>query len=204
MSETIMIETVVLAQELNLALSEVIEKARESLVRIHSNGSGVGAGSIWHPSGLIVTNAHVVGNRPVKVTLPDGSTHPARVLASDTSKDLAALSLEVEGLPAIELGDSSNLMPGQLVLALGLPLGITGAVASGVVIGLGANLPGVPNPGREWLAVGLSLRPGHSGGPLVDARGRLVGINTMMAGPQVGLAVPVHVVKQFLRRELGS
>lgn len=204
MNETMMSETVDLAQELNLALSEVIEKARESLVRIHSNGSGVGAGSIWHPGGLIVTNAHVVGNRPVKVSLPDGSTHPARVLASDTSKDLAALSLEAERLPAIELGDSSNLMPGQLVLALGHPFGITGAVASGVVIGLGADLPGVPNPGREWVAVGLSLRPGHSGGPLVDAGGRLVGINTMMAGPQVGLAVPVHVVKQFLRRELGS
>ena len=183
MGETMKNETVVLAQELNLGLSEVIEKARESLVRIHSNGSGVGAGSIFHPGGLIVTNAHLVGNRPVKVTLPDGSTHPARVLASDAAKDLAALSLEVEGLPAIELGDSSNLMPGQLVLALGHPFGITGAVASGVVIGLGANLPGVPNPGREWVAAGLSLRPGHSGGPLVDARGRLVEINTMMAGP---------------------
>jgi S1-C subfamily serine protease len=59
-------------------------------------------------------------------------------------------------------------------------------------------------PGREWIAVSLHLRPGHSGGPLVDVQGRLVGINTMMAGPEVGLAVPVHVVKTFLRRALGS
>ncbi len=60
------------------------------------------------------------------------------------------------------------------------------------------------HPAREWIAVSLELRPGHSGGPLVDVQGRLVGVNTMMAGPEVGMAVPVHVVKEFLRQELGT
>jgi len=71
------------------------------------------------------------------------------------------------------------------------------------VIGCGSELPEMPHAGREWVAVSAHLRPGHSGGPLLDARGRLVGINTMMAGPEVGLAVPVHVLKAFLRQAAG-
>jgi serine protease Do len=113
------------------------------------------------------------------------------------------LAVEAERLPAIELGDSRSLVPGQWVLALGHPLGLSGAATAGIVIGAGSDLPEAPGPGREWVAVSLSLRPGHSGGPLVDVQGRLVGINTMMAGPEVGMAVPVQVVKEFLRRKLG-
>jgi S1-C subfamily serine protease len=79
---------------------------------------------------------------------------------------------------------------------------VTGATTAGVVIGQGAELPDRPAFGREWLAVGLHYRPGHSGGPLVDSFGRLVGINTVMVGPDVGLAVPVHEVKEFLKTSL--
>ena len=193
-----------LLQQLNLEMSETIEKVRKSLVQVRSGGRGFGAGSIWHGDGLIVTNAHVVGTRSVSVSLPDGSILAARLLARDDRVDVAALSVDTVGLPTIDLGDSRDLYPGEWVMALGHPLGVPGAAAAGVVIGSGADLPETPGSERDWIAVSLSLRPGHSGGPLVDAQGFLVGINTLMAGPEVGMVVTVHVVKEFLRRELGS
>jgi S1-C subfamily serine protease len=192
-----------LLQQLNLEMSAVVENVRRSLVQITNGRRGTGAGTIWHADGLIVTNAHVVGRRSLRVTLPDGRTLPVRLLARDASRDLAALAVDATGLPTSELGQSKQLQPGQWVLALGHPWGVAGAVTAGVVIGVGPP-PEMPLPQRELIQVGLCLRPGHSGGPLVDVHGRLVGINTMMAGPEVGLAVPVHVVKTFLRQALGS
>lgn len=192
-----------LLQQLNLEMSAVVENVRCSLVQITNGRRGAGAGTIWHADGLIVTNAHVVGRRSLRVTLPDGRTLPVRLLARDASRDLAALAVDATGLPTSELGQSKQLQPGQWVLALGHPWGVAGAVTAGVVIGVGPP-PEMPLPQRELIQVGLRLRPGHSGGPLVDVHGRLVGINTMMAGPEVGLAVPVHVVKTFLRQALGS
>jgi serine protease Do len=192
-----------LLQQLNLEMSAVVENVRRSLVQITNGQRGTGAGTIWHADGLIVTNAHVVGRRSLRATLPDGRTLPVRLLARDASCDLAALAVDATGLPTSELGQSKQLQPGQWVLALGHPWGVAGAVTAGVVIGVGPP-PEMPLPQRELIQVGLRLRPGHSGGPLVDVHGRLVGINTMMAGPEVGLAVPVHVVKTFLRQALGS
>lgn len=136
------------------------------------------------------------------VVLPDGQTLPARVLARDPGHDLAALGVKASGLPAVELGDSRGLYPGQWVLALGHPWGVAGAVTAGVVAGVDARLPEMPLADWDWIAVSLHLRPGHSGGPLVDEAGWLVGINTIMAGPDVGLAVPVYVAKDFLGRAL--
>jgi len=156
----------------------------------------------------VVSGADRRAGEKLTVTLPDGSTHPARLLARDTGQDLAALSVDItgdaDGLTPVVLGDSRDLEPGQWVMALGHPWGVAGGATGGAVIGFGDDLPETPSQGREWIAVGLCLRPGHSGGPLVDAQGRLVGICTMMAGPQVGMAVPVHTAKEFLRRELGT
>lgn len=190
--------------KLNLNLGELVENAKGSLVVIRSGGRGVGAGSIWHPSGLVITNAHVTAQGSLMVSLPCGTELPARVLASDKEQDIAVLEIDAQDLPVIELGDSKGLAAGQWVMAMGHPLGVHGAVSKGVVIEVGSNLPEAPGNGREWIAASLSLRPGHSGGPLLDARGRMVGINTIMAGPNVGLAVPVHVVKKFLKEKLGS
>ena len=153
----------------------------------------------WHADGLVVTNAHVVQRGPLQVVLADGRRLPARLIAQDERLDVAALSIDASGLPTIPLGESTALRPGQLVMAAGHPWGVEGAVATGVVIGTGDE----PDR-RELVAVSLSLRPGNSGGPLTDARGRLVGINAMVTGPEVGLAVPVHVVKRFLKRALGT
>ena len=197
-----------LLEQLNAELSTVTEGVRRSLVQIRNGRRGSGAGTIWHPDGLILTNAHVVGRRSLQVSLPNGLAQsaqvlPARLLAYSRTLDLAALSVDANSLPAIELGNSRELQPGQWVLAMGHPWGVTGAATAGVVIDVGLP-PEMPGLGRELIQVDLPLRPGYSGGPLVDAHGRLVGINTMMAGPEVGLAVPVYEVKRFLRRALGS
>ena len=150
----------------------------------------------------MITNAHVLQQYPTpNVILPDGRTLPARVLAQDTKRDLAALAITANGLPTIELGNSNQLQPGQWVLAMGHPWGVLGAVSAGIIIDTGQP-PEIPGYQGELIQVSLHLRPGHSGGPLVDTQGRLVGINTMIAGPEVGLAIPLHVVKNFLREKL--
>ncbi|OGO10241.1 MAG: hypothetical protein A2Z66_02245 [Chloroflexi bacterium RBG_13_66_10] len=129
--------------------------------------------------------------------------HEARVLAVDEERDLAALAVEASGLPAVELGSARDLRAGQWVLAIGHPWGLEGAVTSGVVIGVG-ELPGLPAGGREMVAASLHLRPGDSGGVLVDAEGRVVGINTMMAGLDLGLAISVDEAKRFAKQALGT
>ena len=151
-----------------------------------------------------MTNAHVLQRSAAVVNLRDGRRLPAKVLAYDGPQDLAALMVEAHGLPSAELGDSTALQPGQWVFAIGHPWGVRGAVTGGVVIGVGPHGRGPGGGERELIAANLQLRPGHSGGPLVDDRGRLVGINAMMNGPDLGLAVPAHVAVEFLRRALGS
>jgi serine protease Do len=195
-----------LLQQLNDDLTNVVTDVRRSLVQVMDNRGGAGAGTIWHSDGLIVTNAHVVArSNNIRVGLPDGRVFPAKVLARDNEHDLAALSIEASGLPTIEPGDSRSLHPGHWVMALGHPWGVMDAVTGGIVIGSGEDLIELSaSTGREWVAVSLHLRPGHSGGPLVDVNGRIVGINTLMTGPDVGAAVPVDVVKRFLKRVLGS
>jgi serine protease Do len=198
-------------EQVNDELSTVVTRARSALVQISNGSGGNGAGTIWHPAGLIVTNAHVVTqftrrgaslSRTLTVTLPDGRALPATVLAADPERDLAALSVLAEDLPTIELGNSRALQPGDWVMAVGHPWGVEGAVTGGIVIGIGSALPELPQSGKDWIAVSLHMRPGHSGGPLVDVDGRLVGINTMIAGPDVGFAIPLHEVKAFLKRAL--
>jgi serine protease Do len=187
---------------LDLEVEEITERVRRSLVQIRNGRGGAGAGAIWHPDGLILTNAHVVGRR-AEVVVANGAEREAKVLAIDRQRDLAALSVEVDGLTAIELGSARRLRAGEWVLAVGHPWGLEGAATSGVVIGVG-DLPGLPQGGGEMVAASLHLRPGDSGGVLVDAEGRLVGINTMMAGPNLGLAVSVDEAKRFARRALGT
>jgi S1-C subfamily serine protease len=111
--------------------------------------------------------------------------------------------VEAANLPTIELGNSQQLRPGDWVMALGHPWGVLGAATAGIVIDIGQP-PEMPRYRGKLIQVSLHLRPGHSGGPMVDVRSRLVGINTMIAGPEVGLAIPLHTVKEFLQETLGS
>jgi serine protease Do len=199
-------------QQLSDEMAEAAAGLRRSLVQITDGRGSIGAGTIWHADGLVITNAHVVSGRDrrgmiqvrrMSVVLHDERELPAQVLAVDTENDLAALAVDAVNLPVITPGDSRSLRPGQWVMAIGHPWGVRDGLTAGVVIGAGGNLPEMP-PGREWIALNLQLRPGHSGGPLVDTAGRLVGINTMITGPEVGFAIPSHVVKGFLKESLGS
>jgi len=199
-------------QQLSDQMAGVATQVQNTLVQVTDGRGSIGAGTIWHSDGLIVTNAHVVTERDrrglvqqrqLSVILPDGRTLPASILAIDEANDLAALAVNAQDLPVIEPGDSQALRPGEWVMALGHPWDVRDSMTAGVVIGAGNNLPEM-QPGREWIALNLTLRPGHSGGPLVNTDGHLVGINTMISGPEVGFAVPSHVVKNFLKEALGA
>jgi serine protease Do len=186
-------------------MAQLARDARDSVVRIVGRDGSLGAGTIWHSEGLIVTNAHVVHGRSVEVLLAaDEKPYTATVLAEDTQQDIAALAVDTLGksLPTIRLGDSRRLRVGQWVMALGHPWGVRYSLTAGSLIGFGGDLPEMQT-GREWLALGLHLRPGHSGGPLLNADGELIGINTMITGPEVGFAIPVHIVKAFLKESVG-
>jgi S1-C subfamily serine protease len=182
--------------------ADVIDSVAKSLTRVKNGRHGVGAGAIWHAQGLVVTNAHVAGGGPLKVELHDGRAFDAEILAVDRERDLAALRIPADGLPTIQLADSRAVRPGQWVMAVGHPYGVLGAVTGGVVIGMGRQWPEMPHARQDWLVVSLRMRPGHSGGPLVDVHGRLLGINTMINGPDVGFAIPTHVVVETLRQML--
>ncbi|MBM3123031.1 MAG: hypothetical protein FJZ97_12740, partial [Chloroflexi bacterium] len=191
--------TAALLESLQEDLASIAAGARLSMVQVRSGRDGAGTGTIVASDGQIVTNAHVARHGRLQVVLQDGRRVDATLEAVEPLLDLALLTVRVPGLPAIPLGSSGQLRSGELVLSLGHPWGVEGGATLGVVIGVGADLPENPQPWRELVAVSLHLRPGHSGGPPIDTRGRLLGINTMMAGPQVGLAVPVDAVDRFLR-----
>lgn len=191
-------------ERLNAALAEVCDRVCASVVQVRDESRGAGAGTIWHAEGLIVTNAHVVHQGPLKVALSDGRVLDARLLARDEQHDLAALAVEASDLPTIELGSARRMHPGQWVMALGHPWGVANAVTEGVLIGVGRQLPELPLASQDWVVADLHLRPGNSGGPLVDAHGRLIGVNTLMNSSGVGVAVSVEAVKEFLRRALGT
>ncbi|MEW6047668.1 MAG: trypsin-like peptidase domain-containing protein [Bacillota bacterium] len=168
-----------------------------------SRREGIGSGVILDPSGLAVTNYHVVaGAARLFATLQDGRTIEARVLGEDPAHDLALLRLSGSGLPSAALGDSEALEVGQLVIAIGNPLGLEATVTAGVVSATGRTLR-TPNGVMENLIqTDASINPGNSGGPLVDAQGRVVGINTavIMGAQGIGFAVPAAAVRDLLAR----
>lgn len=176
------------------ALHSVVERVRRSTVEIRvRRARESGSGIIWDSAGLVVTNAHVARGRRLGVTLADGRELDGEVIAHDPTRDLAALKLDASGLPSADIGDSDTLRPGELVVAVGNPLGVTGAAAAGVVHRATAHGPF----GRRWIEADVRLAPGNSGGPLSDANGRVVGVNTMIASG-LALAVPSKTVVRFL------
>lgn len=192
------------AQQLNDEIADVVANVQKSVVQIRDQSRGAGAGTIWHADGLIVTNAHVIHHGPLQVALSDGRVLTARLLARDDDRDLAALSIEADNLPVIQPGSGRNLHAGQWVCAVGHPWGVANAATGGILIGVGKHVPELPAAKNDWVIADLHLRPGNSGGPLVDVEGRLIGVNTMMTGMGVGVAVSVDAVKDFLRRALGT
>lgn len=179
---------------LPLGFGGIVEGLRRSTVLIRGHRGGMGSGVIVDADGMIVTNSHVVRSSRLDVQLWDGRTFHAEVKARDAARDLAILSVPASGLSAVPAGDSGILRVGELVVAVGNPLGFIGAVTTGVVHAVGP-LSGL-GP-TSWVQSDLQLAPGNSGGPLADAMGRLVGINTMISG-QLALALPGNVVRRFV------
>ncbi|MDI3340287.1 MAG: trypsin-like peptidase domain-containing protein [Sphaerobacter sp.] len=173
-------------------IGAVAERLRPSVVVV-DNGAGAGAGVIWAADGLVVTNDHVVPGEQARVQLATGETVAGQVVGRDRLNDLAAIRIPRASVPAVPVGDSTALRPGQLVLAIGHPLGLNHALTLGIV----SALPAADEP-RELIRADLALAPGNSGGPLLDAAGRVIGINAMVAAPGVALAVPSHVVGAFV------
>lgn len=185
----------------NDEMAALVEDIQQSLVQITGLQGNLGSGIIWRQDGLIVTNAHVIRDTEVFVTLLDGSFYKARLVAADGELDIAALMIDADGLPTMRIGDSRGVRPGQWVVAVGHPFGVLGSATAGTVIANGAGLPEFGGE-REWIALNLRLRPGHSGGPLVDVNGNTVGINTLITRPEVGFAIPVHLVEAFLQKNM--
>jgi serine protease Do len=164
------------------------------VVEVRAREQGVGSGVIWSADGLIVTNAHVVRGPDIEVILADGSALPASVTARDEEHDLATLQVAASNLPTVMVGDSDSLRVGQLVLAMGNPLGLTRALSLGIVHTVDAG------EGGHWIRADIRLAPGNSGGPLVDGEGRVLGINSMIAGG-LALAIPSSLVSRFVAGE---
>jgi serine protease Do len=172
----------------------VAERLRRATVQVRGRGREGGSGVIWRADGVIITNAHVIRGPRAAVVLADGRAFDAVVTARHPGLDLAALTVGVAGLPAVSVGDSRVLRVGELVFAVGHPLGVTGAFTMGIIHTIG---PPDTLSSRGWIQADVRLAPGNSGGPLADACGRVIGINSMIVRG-LALAVPSHAVERFL------
>ncbi len=165
--------------------------------RTGRQGESLGSGVVFTGDGFLLTNAHVVGSASAgTAAFSDGSTSPFRVVGADPLSDLAVLRTAGQTPPPAVLGEADDLVVGQLVVAVGNPLGLAGSVTAGVISALGRSLPTRSGTAarlvEDVIQTDAALNPGNSGGALADSHARVVGINTAVAGLGVGLAVPVN------------
>ena len=179
--------------------SVLADLLRRAVVEVRSGESGSGTGIVWGGAGLIVTNAHCVPRGVSLEVDSDGRWRAAQVIAYHPRHDLALLSAPSARGPLLELRDSDTLRAGELVFAHGHPLGVRDALAMGVVHTVARDRNNQP----RWIVADVSLAPGNSGGPLVDADGRLVGINSMVVNG-LGVAVPADLVQRFVDRAIAQ
>src|SRR6478736_1510024 len=186
-------------------VTSVAERLRDSVANLRvgrrtrrGRAEGGGSGVVITPDGYLLTSAHVVEGMDGKAqaAFPDGRSFAAEVIGTDPLSDLAVLRAEAGNLETAELGDADALHVGQLVVAIGSPLGFHGSVTAGVVSALGRALPtrsrSTVRLVENVIQTDAALNPGNSGGALADGLGRVVGINTAVAGIGLGLAVPIN------------
>jgi len=189
---------------LSQALADLNSRVQRSLVIVHNGRYGAGAGIIWRSDGYIVTNHHVIARGRIRVTLPDDGEYPASVVAKEPEIDLALLRIEAANLPAALIADARSAQVGQIVLAIGHPWGQRGAVSAGIISGLGNAVVRGRRASIPIIRSDVSLAPGNSGGPLVNAAGGVIGINTMIVGGDLGVAIPSQLVSAFVEEALGE
>lgn len=192
-------------------VTRVAEELRPAVVHLRvgrGNAMGSGSGVLFSDDGLLLTNHHVVGrSKDVRVRLEDGRETTGKVIGNDPWTDLAVVQAEGPGLPVAPLGDSSKLKVGQLVLAIGSPLGFESTVTAGVVSAVGRTLRSISGHLVDnVIQTDAALNPGNSGGPLVDSRGRVIGINTAVIQPAQGIcfAIPINMAKHVLPQLLAN
>jgi serine protease Do len=181
-------------------LTGMSELLRQAVVEVRSGESGSGTGIIWGGAGLVVTNAHCV-RRGAPLQVGDGGKwREAQALAYHPHHDLALLAATSVSGPLLEIRDPDSLRAGELVFAYGHPLGIRDSLAMGVLHAVARDKQ---TKYPRWIVADVRLAPGNSGGPLVDAEGRLVGINSMVVNG-LGVAVPAGLVQRFVERALSQ
>ena len=164
-------------------------------------GASAGSGLTWAVD-VVVTAAHVVRAGRLDVRLPDGQVREARVRLADRERDIAVLDVPRLGLPAVLRRDPAELRPGEVLFAIGHPLGVRNAMSAGILHAVGPLPEGYPGPAQlrrlPWVQADLRLAPGNSGGPIADTLGRVVGVSTMTVG-RLALAVPITAVEALVR-----
>lgn len=184
-----------MTSELDREFATLAERLAASTVRVEdAGGRGSGSGVVWDRRGLVLTNAHVVRGNYATLENARGTRTRGKLIGRDREWDLAALLVDPSALwlEPVEVRDAATLRPGELVVAVGNPLGLVGALTVGLV----------QRCNSRWVIADVRLAPGNSGGPLADVAGRVVGINSMIAGG-MALAVPTGAIADFLRT-LGS
>ena len=193
------------------AVINAVQAAMPAVVTIKSSqgaGSGVGSGFIYDSDGWIVTNKHVVdGATELTVVLNDSRELPAEVYGIDTLTDLAIVKVDATGLPTVAIGNSEDLEPGQLAIAIGNPLGtFENTVTTGVISGLGRQIQAgdatqtTSERLNNLIQTDAAINPGNSGGPLLDSAGQVIGINTAVSqeAQGIGFAIPIDVAKPIM------
>jgi S1-C subfamily serine protease len=211
----------------NLTLTELFKDTQQSVVQVSGTISNndiseatLGSGFVYDKSGHIITNYHVIagsGDNDISITLIDGTTYRARVVGADQYSDLAVLHVEdvpADKLMPLPLGNSSELLVGERVVAIGNPFGLSGSMTEGIISGLNRLIPVYPGPGPisgagapafsipDVIQTDAAINPGNSGGPLLDIQGEVVGINSAIFSTTggfagIGFAIPSNTIAKI-------